>query len=154
MNKNLDLVKILKNCPAGTPLFSPIFGDVKFIAVLPIEFDFPIQVLKDGVCWCFSRDGRYNTHKDAECTLWPSRECRDWSKFVKPEPKPKYDFKPFDRVLVRNSNNYWRIAFFDFEGGEVEHHHYYVIGSINGFDQCLPYEGNEYLKNTNKPKED
>lgn len=30
MNKNIDLTKILKNCPKGTKLYSTIFGEVKF----------------------------------------------------------------------------------------------------------------------------
>ena len=30
MNENIDLTKILKDCPKGTKLYSPIFGDVMF----------------------------------------------------------------------------------------------------------------------------
>ncbi len=30
MNENLNLVEILKDCPKGTKLYSPIFGEVKF----------------------------------------------------------------------------------------------------------------------------
>ena len=30
MNDNIDLTKILKDCPKGTTLYSPIFGDVIF----------------------------------------------------------------------------------------------------------------------------
>ena len=31
MNENIDLTKILKNCPKGTKLYSTIFGEVKFV---------------------------------------------------------------------------------------------------------------------------
>ena len=28
MNENLNLVEVLKDCPQGTKLYSPIYGDV------------------------------------------------------------------------------------------------------------------------------
>ena len=31
MNENIDLTKILKDCPEGTTLYSTIFGEVEFI---------------------------------------------------------------------------------------------------------------------------
>ena len=30
MNENLNLMEILKNCPEGTKLYSPIIGEVEF----------------------------------------------------------------------------------------------------------------------------
>ena len=30
MNENIDLTKILKNCPVGTKLYSPIYGEIYF----------------------------------------------------------------------------------------------------------------------------
>ena len=32
MNENIDLTKILKGCPEGTELFSPLLGTVKFVS--------------------------------------------------------------------------------------------------------------------------
>ena len=155
------MTKILKDCPSGTPLFSPVYGEVKLkIAMDENMYNYPIIVeADDGNEVALDKYGRLYIRDGAECMLFPSRDCRDWSQFVppmpEPKPKPKHIFQPFDKVLVRNSDNEWRIGFFDFEGGDIEHHHYYVIGSVYGFDQCLPYEGNEYLKGTtNKPKED
>ena len=29
MNENLNLVEILKDCPKGTKLYSPVYGDVE-----------------------------------------------------------------------------------------------------------------------------
>ena len=31
MNENLNLVEILKDCPEGTKLYTPIWGEVVFI---------------------------------------------------------------------------------------------------------------------------
>ena len=33
MNENLNLAKILKDCPKGTKLYSTIYGDVELVRV-------------------------------------------------------------------------------------------------------------------------
>ena len=33
MNENLNLVEILKDCPKGTKLYSPVYGDVELFSV-------------------------------------------------------------------------------------------------------------------------
>lgn len=35
MNKNIDLIKILKDCPKGTKFYSILYGQVEFISVNP-----------------------------------------------------------------------------------------------------------------------
>ena len=37
MNENLNLVKILKDCPSGTKLYSPVYGDVELVEVIQVE---------------------------------------------------------------------------------------------------------------------
>ncbi len=71
-----------------------------------------------------------------------------------PDDEPQ--FKPFDKVLVRRDKNddgdpdIWVISFFmdDSIAG-------YRVLNGEWFDQCIPYEGNEYLVGTtDKQKED
>ena len=33
MNENIDLTKILKNCPIGFKLYSSVYGEVKFAGI-------------------------------------------------------------------------------------------------------------------------
>lgn len=33
MNENLNLVEILEDCPEGTKMYSPIYGDVELVEV-------------------------------------------------------------------------------------------------------------------------
>ena len=33
MNENIDLTKILENCPKGTKLYTPVWGEVTFIKI-------------------------------------------------------------------------------------------------------------------------
>lgn len=63
---------------------------------------------------------------------------------------PKHDFKPFERVLVRRTNQErWKLHLFSRESGGDNK--YECLGGV-GFSQCIPYEGNEHLLGTNKNK--
>ena len=114
MNENLNLAKILKDCPEGTKLYSPVFGEVKFESINDIIG--PIVVTTNtGNAECFTADGKMYTYYNGECLLFPCKDQRDWSKFkIK---KPKFDpktFQPFDKVLVRRGSENYDVWFPDF----------------------------------------
>lgn len=106
MNENLDLVKILKDCPRGTKLYSPLCGEVVLNTVDEYCIDYPIEVNCYDFQLTFTRDGRlYDELPDSECVLFPSKDQRDWSKFKVSVEKFDYStLKPFDRVLVRDGD--------------------------------------------------
>ena len=96
--KNLNLVEILKDCPKGTKLYSPIFGDVKLVKVYN-DGDYPIEVkLSDDKSEAFTKDGKLFTEYNGECTLFPSKYQRDWDKFKVEKPK-KPKFKVGDKIV-------------------------------------------------------
>ena len=114
MNENLDLVEILKDCPKGTKLYSPLCGEVELDSVDEDYMYYPIKANRDGLQLTFTRDGRFHRKFNGECMLFPSKYQRDWSKFKAPVKKfdPK-TLNPFDKVLVRSSNEFsWRCDFF------------------------------------------
>ena len=81
MNEKLNLVEILKDCPSGTKLYSTVFGYVEFVHV-NISANHPIVIrLKDGTRKSFTVEGKLYITYDGECTLFPSKNQRDWSKF-------------------------------------------------------------------------
>lgn len=86
--ENLNLVKILRKCQKGTKLYSPLFGEVEFINVFEGGY-LPIVVKAtnskgEEFGQYFNEYGVFiNGYDDAECMLWPSKECRDWSNFGK-----------------------------------------------------------------------
>lgn len=94
MNENIDLIEILKNCPEGTKLYSPVFGEVEFKKINTSKV-YSINVkLISGLIISFTREGKlYNSYyyKDAECVLFPSKEQRDWNKFTAPWYKKESD---------------------------------------------------------------
>ena len=109
MNENLDLVEILKDCPADMIFYSPLFGEVRFKYIRE-GYVFPIVLSYDYkgniTSTCFTKDGRYVNSANGECLLFPSKDQRDWSKFK--VSKPKFDpktFQPFDKVLARDADD-------------------------------------------------
>lgn len=76
----MNIAEILKECPKGTKLYSPIYGEVKFSEIYP---DGMIEIIiKDNSKRVFLKDGSYS--KYGECVLFPSKEQRDWKKFRLP----------------------------------------------------------------------
>lgn len=147
----MNIAEILKDCPKGMKLYSPLFGEVKLDYVTDDIGD-PIHcVAIDGRVPLFMSDGRYfGGYCDTECMLFPSKAQRDWSKFVVPSPKPKHQFKQFERVLVRDGyDEVWKCDLFshiDVDGN-------YACVGVDYWKQCIPYEGNEHLLGTtNKPE--
>lgn len=138
MNENLNLVKILKDCPKGTKLYSPIFGEVEFEGVYN-DATYPIVASYSDGFERFTKDGRLFYRCDGECTLFPSKEQRDWSKFN--PKKPKFDPKtlqPFDKVLARDEENeYWRCTLFSHIVRDEETYPYAC--SYDMFTYCIPY---------------
>lgn len=141
MNENLNLVEILKDCPKGTKLYSPVYGDVELEEVyINDDKSYPIIVkVSKNAFNSFSEDGRNYIEYNGECMLFPSKEQRDWSKF-KPK-KPKFDpatLKPFDKVLVRDTNSEkWKIQLFSHLIKDCSPSEYHCIFSCYNF--CIPY---------------
>lgn len=148
----MNIAEILKKCPKGMKLYSPIYGEVKLKEV-DYEEVYPITcIIRNGGLDFFSSDGRiYCDFPDAECMLFPSKDQRDWSKFVVPDQGTKHQFKPFDKVLVRDGDDIeWRCDFFSHLGDKEG----VFICLTTWWKQCIPYEGNEHLLGTtNNPEE-
>lgn len=145
MNENIDLIKILKNCPKNTIFYSSIYEYVT-VRITITNKDYPITLYKSSVNVDFflcrlTKEGKYNNQFNGECTLFPSKEQRDWSKFTAPWYKnEKFNSKtlnPFDRVLVRDEvDSNWRCDLFSY----IAKCMYYPYRCIGGsYIYCIPY---------------
>ena len=150
MNENLNLVEILKDCPEGTKLYSPVFGEVEFESINDIIG--PIVVTTNtGNAECFTADGKMYTYYSSECLLFPSKDQRDWSKFkIK---KPKFDPKtlqPFDKVLVKYlKDDYWSCDLFSNITKDGKIYPYLCVSGV--YKYCIPYNNDtKHLVATNK----
>ena len=142
MNENIDLTKILKDCPEGTKLYSTIFGEVTFCHIDENDM-YPIKVMtEENYKGTVSANGKHYVDFNGECTLFPSKEQRDWSKFTAPwQKKDKFDpntLKPFDKVLVYDIYDIcegWACAFFS----HIRKSEYPYSTSSGSFKVCIPY---------------
>ena len=153
MNENLNLVEILKDCPEGTKLYSPVFGDVEFYGI--IDNRTIIVTTETGDTVFFSDYGKMYTQYDGECLLFPSKEQRDWSKFnpqTKQTKQTKFDpntLNPFDKVLARNDREDWSCVFFSHIVRDEETYPYACGYDL--FTQCIPYnDDTKHLVGTTK----
>ncbi len=80
MNENLNLVKILKDCPNGTKLYSTTLGEVEFDHIENYSTYRIIIRSKHYGTERLTSNGKMYSHC-GECILFPSKEQRDWSKF-------------------------------------------------------------------------
>lgn len=80
--KKLNIAELIKDCPKGMELYSPIFGKVYLNKIRP-QLAIVVTVdKKQGDLEEFLYDGRYGMN--GECMIFPSKDQRDWSKFQRP----------------------------------------------------------------------
>ena len=151
MNENLNLVEILRNCPKGTKLYSPLYEEVEFEGIEENN-EFPlIKVRKKSFnseyIVTFTSSGVWNEYYSNECTIFPSKDQRDWSKF-KPK-QSKFDHKtlqPFDKVLARLEDyGIWYCEWFSFIEKDTN-----LIKCCGAYYKyCIPYnEDTKHLVGT------
>lgn len=139
MNENIDLVKILKNCPKGTKFYTTVWGDVGFEYLIE-ESDYPIHIKtrNRNESRAIRNSGRLSFAIDAECIIFPSKDQRDWGKFTAPwYKKEKFDPKTlqaFDKVLVKICDIWVADFYSHYEDDEL------CVGvGLNRYLYCIPY---------------
>ena len=197
MENTKTVVEILKenDIKPGFKLYSSIIGE----CTLKDYIDSHISVESElGFEYVFDKYGRLSSK--GECLLFPSKENRDWDKFINKDKlkfslgdkirhkishkeytikgieinhykigtpfilyfkdeeefelvSNKFDIstlKTFDKVLVRYSyKQRWTVNIFGYYAYNSSHP-FICSGNCDdiGFNQCIPYEGNEHLLGT------
>ena len=150
MNENLDLTKILDGCPLYTTFYSTIYGDVSFTGISkdsscfhPIELIGCTKPIKLCTNIYLTKEGKMEYNYEGECTLFPSKDQRDWSKFERFWDKPKVEkfdphtLQPFDKVLVRDGVlSEWTCTLFSHIINNLP---FPVYCSGGYFRYCIPY---------------
>ena len=150
----INIAEKLKNCPKGTKLYSPLFGEVEFVK-LEIGnpgFSIVVKVLDNGIPYSnvtFTAEGKLHNIEQSECLLFLSKDNRDWNKFN----LTVNTLKPFDKVLVRDSiDKKWKISLFSYydEGNQT----FPYVCISRRYVRYIPYKGNEHLLGTPKSPKD
>ena len=152
MNENIDLRKILKDCPKDWKFYSTIFGEETYISSIdnyegnPCPITIYYGKLGEAVIHRISINGHPFADGCGECCLFPSNEMRDWSKFTAPwykkeEKNKRFDphtFQPFDKVLVRDDKDQkWECGLFSHIDKNYEDFPFLCTGSC--YKICIPY---------------
>ena len=141
MNENIDLTKILKDCPRGTKLYSILHGEVEYEGISEKDsYEVRFRDI-DGYIETVKPDGRYLSCFNGECILLPSKDQRDWSKFTAPwYKKERFDpktLKPFDRILGWNPGTYkWECNLFS-NINDCAEFNFKCFGV--SYKYCIPY---------------
>ena len=96
MNKNLNLVEILKDCPNGMELDCTMFDNAKFIGEEDCEK--PICIRVGNMYLHLTQYGTWNFDENAKCIIFPKGKTT-WEGFVNP-----YKFNDGDIVAKNNGN--------------------------------------------------
>ena len=144
-----NIAEILKKCPEGTKLYSPICGECELKSVEYDDF-FPIKVKpingSKNESYSFTIEGKYFLNDNGECLLFPAKEDRNWDNFY--TKKVLYNLKPYDKVLVKIfKEDPWICSYFSHYTNPNNKQH---ITATSGFQakEWLPFEGNEHLVGT------
>ena len=138
MNENIDLTKILKDCPEGWEFWSDNYGKVQFKC---ISKSYIFVKRSDGYLASYTKEGWFSKNFPASCLLWPSKNCRDWSKFSAPwYNKERFDpkiLRPFDKILARNGHSeIWNCDIFS----NINDNEPYKYNTISNYwKYCIPY---------------
>ena len=159
MNENINLTKILKDCPKGWKFYSSVYGEVEFetIEFQRVKYRYnpymptcnhqiveedprPIKFTVQDIEHCVSSAGEHIKGK-GECTFFPSKDQRDWSKFTAPWYKNKrFDPKtlnPFDKVIAGCSDFKWVCDMFSHYDKSKCVMPYVCVGGF--YEICIPY---------------
>ena len=132
----------LEEAKAGKPVCTRDGKDVRILCFDRKEKSYCIAGLyidEDGdeVLAAWTNEGR-----DCEGST-----CHFDLMMVDEEDKPKHEFKPFDRVLVRDCDTeHWVCN--NFSHYQQDKTYPYVCLGFTSWKQCIPFEGNEHLIGT------
>lgn len=116
MNENINLIKILKDCPKGWKFYTDEYDEVTFGGFSDLVYPICINTKNNGVRLLGEKGEEIIGN--GKCILFPSKDQRDWSKFIAPWYKnEKFDpktLKPFDKVLVIDSDRAWTPLLFSY----------------------------------------
>ena len=150
MNENIDLTKILKDCPIGWEFYSSIYGNVTFYRIensseYPVKF-FYINKNNSKKYGGVTEQGLYVSYFNGECTLFPSKDQRDWSKFT--APWYKKESNTIDWIKKQCESNPYSGVSFKYNG-----HTWSMCGRDNGVEIIVDGEIKEKIFLDNKPKD-
>ena len=129
MEENINIAAILKDKSNGIRLYSPIFGECTFCCVREDTNDICVKK-HNGVKEFFDSKGLY--YNTGEVMLFPSKEMRDWRKFL---------WKKGDVLVNEDGDAHVIFEGFDDDTYETFNGNYYLENNV-GIVSFVEHEGN------------
>ena len=117
MEKKINIAKLLKDCPKGMDLYSPLCGDCKLYDVN--DYNIRIEASNKDALICLYHDGRYCAN--GEVMLFPKGKTT-WEGFQRP-------FEDGDIIYIKTSSSEWISIFEKFDDDECKCYVNYCIDS-------------------------
>ena len=139
--KDIDIYEILKGMPDGTPLYTPMCGNVEFTSV---EADKEKLVAiwtvdKNNGEHSFDKNGKWM--EGGEVLLFPSKEMRDWSKFAWKKGDVLTDEERFVVFKGFNTDDYTEFsASFEYEDGTCRQNLWFVSNDFRKVSDNIAQE--------------
>lgn len=122
--EKINIVDLLKDCPRGMKLYSPIFGEVYLDKIRPhLAIVVTTDKAQGDIKEEFLYDGRYGMK--GECMLFPSKDKTTWEGFHRP-------FKDGDIVALDTEKGVQVFIFEEYIKGEKDYAHCYVMLDDDG----------------------
>lgn len=107
MENKINIAELLKDCPKGMELYSPIFGKVYLEKIRPhLAIIVSTGKEQSSIKEEFLYDGRYGMN--GECMLFPSKEKTTWEGF-----EPSCKFKDGDVLFMEGYKNHQYVFIFN-----------------------------------------
>ena len=129
MEEKINIAEILKDKKNGLRLYSPIFGECTFCCVREDTNDICVKK-HNGVKEFFDSKGLY--YNTGEVMLFPSKEMRDWRKFL---------WKKGDVLVNEDGDAHVIFEGFDDDTYETFNGNYYLENNV-GIVSFVDHEGN------------
>ena len=129
MEEKINIAAILKYKPNGIRLYSPIFGECTFCCVREDTNDICVKK-HNGVKEFF--DSKWLYYNTGEVMLFPSKEMRDWRKFL---------WKKGDVLVNEDGDAHVIFDGFDDDTYETFNGNYYLENNV-GIVSFVEHEGN------------
>ena len=133
MENKINIAEILKDCPKGTKLYSPICGECELVEVIKNKQWITVKDNED-IPTSFYANG--TQRKYGECMLFPSKDNRVWNTFQKP-------FKDGDIIFTHANclkvglGNTWISIFKEYRNNGVDTYIDYNTDGDKDFYTCI-----------------
>lgn len=144
MAEKINIADFLKRLIPGGKFYSITYGPVEYRGFEDgrLRFEF---LASDGIGQFFTTDIYGAVGVDGECIVFPSKDDRDWRKYIN-QVQVRFNpekFKPFDKVLVRDScRETWELNFFSrlLPKDTEEYNDGYRVRCFDDiYTECIPY---------------